>query len=77
MSEIISRYGAPYIIHTNQGTNFDSKLIAELCKLYEIKKTRTTLYHPQSDILVERQYRTLIDTIALIARDAQETGTLD
>ena len=40
ISDIISRYGAPYIIHSDQGTNFESKLIAELCKLYEIKKTR-------------------------------------
>ena len=72
ISDIISRYGAPYIIHTDQGINFESKLIAELCKLYEIKKTRTTPYHPQSDGLVERLNRTLIDTIALIARDAQE-----
>ena len=28
ISEIISRYGAPYVIHTDQGTNFESKLIA-------------------------------------------------
>ena len=60
ISEIISRYGAPYVIQTDQGTNFECKLIAELCKLYDIKKTRTTPYHPQSDGLVERLNRTLI-----------------
>ena len=32
ISEIISRYGAPDVIHTDQGTNVESKLIAELCK---------------------------------------------
>ena len=76
ISDVIARYGAPYIIHTDQGTNFESKLVSELCKLYDIKKTRTTPYHPQSDGLVERLNRTLIDTIALIAQDAQETWDL-
>ena len=76
LSEMISPYGAPYVIHTDQGTNFESKLIAELCKLYDIKKTRTTPYHPQSDGLVERLNRTLVDTIALIVKHAQDTWDL-
>ena len=74
ISEIISRYGAPYVIHTDQGTNFESKLIAELCKLYDIKKTRTTPYHPQSDGLVERLNRTLVDTIALLQKTLKTPG---
>ena len=76
ISEIISRYGAPYLIHTDQKTNFESKLIAELCKLFDIKKTRTTPYHPQSDGLVEHLNRTLVDTIALIVKEAQDTWNL-
>ena len=47
ISEIIFRYGAPYVIHTDQGTNFESMLIAELCILYDIKKTRPTPYHTE------------------------------
>lgn len=42
ISDIISRYGAPYIIHTDEITNFESKLIGELCELYDINITRTT-----------------------------------
>ena len=76
ISEIIFRYRAPYLIYTDQGTNFESKLIAELCKIYDIKKTCTMTYHPQSDGLVERLNRTLVDTIALIAKDAQDTWDL-
>ena len=76
ISEIISRYGAPYGIHTDQGTNFESKLIAELYKLYDIKKTHTTQYNSQSDGLVKPFNRTLVDTIALIAKDAQDTWNL-
>ena len=62
--------------HTDQETNFDSKLITELCKLYDIKQTRTTPNHRQSDGLVERFNRIVVDTIALIAKDAQSTWDL-
>ena len=71
ISEIISRYSAPYVIHTDHGTNFESILIAELCKFYDIKKSRLTPYYSQSDGLMERLNSKLVDTIALIAKDAQ------
>ena len=29
----ICRYGAPDLLHTGQGKNFESTLISELCKL--------------------------------------------
>ena len=76
VSEVFARFGVPYILHSDQGTNFDSKLIKELCILLEIKKTRTTAYHPQCDGLVERFNRTLIDLIALSTRDAQNSWDL-
>ena len=49
-----SRYGVPKQIHSDQGTQFESKLFQELCRVFDIEKTRTTPYHPQSDGLVER-----------------------
>jgi len=59
VNEWISRYGAPDVIHSDQGKNFDSRLFKEVCHLLGIHKTRTTPYHPQSDGLVERFNRTL------------------
>ena len=48
----------------------------EICLLYDIKKTRTTPYHPQGDGLVERMNRTLVDTISLVANDAKDNWDL-
>ena len=45
--------GIPGQLHTDQGKQFESKLIEELCKILKISKTRTTAYHPQCDSLVE------------------------
>ena len=49
VSEVISRFGVPSYIHSDQGRQFESELYQEVCFLLHIKKTRTTAYHPQSD----------------------------
>ena len=64
VEKIITKYGAPEIILTDQGTNFLSKLIKEICELFKIKQIRTTSYHPQTDGLVERLNRTICDMLA-------------
>ena len=46
MNEFITRYGVPEILHTDQGRNFESSLIKELCHTLGINKTRTSPYHP-------------------------------
>ncbi|VDI24365.1 Hypothetical predicted protein [Mytilus galloprovincialis] len=59
MTEVISRFGVPTIIHSDQGSQFESHLFKEMCKLLQIEKTRTTPYHPKSDGMVERFNKTL------------------
>ena len=41
-----------YIL-SDQGRQLESALIAELCSVLQIEKSRTTPYHPQGDELVE------------------------
>ena len=56
MNQVVSRFGVPLEIHTDQGRNFESRLFQELSRLLGIKKTRTTPLHPQSNGQVERQH---------------------
>ena len=56
---LISRVGIPEEILTDQGTPFMSKVMRDLAGLLKIKQLRTSVYHPQTDGLVERFNRTL------------------
>lgn len=56
---IFSRVGIPQEILTDQGSNFQSQLLRELYRLPHIDGLRTSLYHPQTDGLVERFNQTL------------------
>ena len=67
--EFFFRFSPPDQLHSDQGRNFESDVIAEVCKLLGVTKTRTTPYHPQSDGLVERFNRTLLDMLATAARE--------
>ena len=64
VERIISRHGVPKELLSDRGASFLSKLIAEICKVMGIKKVNTTAYHPQSDGLVERFNRTLLDMLS-------------
>ncbi len=56
---LISRVGIPKEILSDQGTAFMSRTIKELHELLGNKSIRTSVYHPQTDGLVERFNRTL------------------
>ena len=53
-NELISRYGVPNKIHSDQGRQFVSNLFKEMCSLLQIEKTQATPYHPESYGMVER-----------------------
>jgi transposase InsO family protein len=67
--KVFFRFSPPEQLHSDQGRQFESALIAEMCKILGIVKSRTTPYHPQSDGLVERFNRTLLDMLATAATD--------
>lgn len=51
---VICHYGLPSRINSDQGQNFESKVIRELCKIVDIDKTRTTPYRAQGNGMAVR-----------------------
>ena len=55
VNEFICQFGIPDTIHTDQGRNFESGLIRDICQLLGVKKTRTTPYQMAWwNVLIER-----------------------
>ena len=68
-TKIFCYFGLPEELHSDQEAQFESKLLEELCLLWNIEKTRTTPYHPQGNGVVERNNRGLGDPLrALLLR---------
>ena len=59
-------------LHSNQGTNFGSWIVAEVCQLFGIHKTQTTPYHPRSDGFIERSFRTLGCCLKAACRETRQ-----
>ncbi|KAJ8890913.1 hypothetical protein PR048_010422 [Dryococelus australis] len=55
----ILKYGIPDSIITDQGMNFLSELMTQLCQLMHVKKLRTTPGHPQVNGRTECVHRTI------------------
>lgn len=58
-------YGIPEKLHSDQGADFESKTIKELCQLMGIHKIRTTPYHPRGNP-VERFNHTLLSMLGTL-----------
>ena len=63
------RFSPPQQLNSDQGRNFESEVITEVCKLLGVVNSRTTPYHPQSDGFVERYNKTLLDMLLKAVHD--------
>ena len=67
-----SVFGPPARLISDRGANFESAIIAELCKLLNVEKVRTTAYHAQGNGQVERFHQTLFKMIGTLHEEEKE-----
>ena len=73
VNNIILRYGVPtgMKILSDQGSNFESLLIKELCDLYGISKFKSSPYHPAGNGAVERENRAIKELLRSYTLESQ------
>ena len=59
----ICRHGIPNIIISDSGGEFNNHFLNSLCEILQIKKINTMIYHPESNGLVERVNRKVLDIL--------------
>ena len=60
LTKLFSVMGLPQVVHSDQGSNFESTFLKQVLQAYGIKKSRTTACHPQSDSMAERFNHSLL-----------------
>ena len=64
IDEWIMKFGAPDVIHTDQGSTFNSELMHDICRIFLTEKAKFTPYHPQGNGQVERFIRVIAHTLS-------------
>lgn len=64
-------YGFPERVHSDQGANFESRLIREMLQVAGVEKSHTTPYHPMGNGAAERFNRTLGNMIRALPPKAK------
>jgi len=72
VTNFVSRYGVPLVVHSDQGRQFESELFQEMCSLLDIKKTRTSPFHPAGNAVSERSIKTIVNLISTSCRQQKE-----
>ena len=69
VESVVLRHGTPKSLLTDQGTNFESELMREICRLLGVSKIRTSPFHPRTDGQTERSNRTIKEWLASAGGD--------
>ncbi len=71
--QVICRHGCPRQLLSDQGSNFLSHLVQACLDYMGVQKVNTTAWHPQTDGLVERWNRTILQCLrAYVSTDQRD-----
>jgi hypothetical protein len=69
--QVFCRLGVPLSILSDQGTEVDSSVMKELCRLLDIEKMHTSTYQPKCNSKVERFHSTFNSMMAKVIEEDQ------
>ena len=69
VSQWFTRNGVPQRLHSDNGRNFTSAIVARLSKLYGVQRSHTTPHHPVGNGQCERFNRTLHDLLRTLSAE--------
>ena len=75
VEKVVPNHGVPKKLLSDRGGCFLSQLMFEIYRLLGVEKLNTTAYHPQTDGLVERMNRILVEMLSKVAHNDPGHGT--
>ena len=71
VDHLIIRFGCPHSLDSDQGRNFKSNLLEQLMQPLEMDKTRSTSFHLESNVVIEKVNKRLHKTLAKSVKEEQ------
>ena len=65
LNEVLTKFGIPKIVVSDNGKQFLSKIFSDLSKIYSFEHRTITPYHPAGNGAIERLHRTLANMVAM------------
>ncbi len=72
ITKLFNEFGWPQIVHTDNGSPFDSRMLVSLCREHDAFLVHGRPYHPQSQGKVERLIRTLKNSVQKIQEEDKQ-----
>ena len=71
VERVFGFFGPPETLHSDQGPEFENKVVKQLQDVFAFKKTKTTPYRPQGNSVSERMHSTIHVMLSMYSNIAQ------